>query len=546
MSKYKRKQSNIVSSLKRKNLNLIKELREYEKSNDLSETEKKEIQAFVKRVYPCANISLYKENNQTNIIDYLASHTCGSKTCAVCNFLRQKSIRRKYGLWFKQNELLFELESKKTHTFKFTTEKQYLAKYCNTHKLLGRHRYDIMHLTLTVPHTMGGFKGETYYFEALKNAFYSLRKNCEFWNWWVFGGEYGIETTSGSWLEKEQAEKKNIPYSHEKEMKNGKIYVRRWHTDGLHIHLHALLFVRKAEKNRNKLHREILLAWNRITADANNPREPFTNAVKFAIKKGNELLTDQDIDKLSPKGATFINLETIFTIDKRSGKKIRGGHEFNSDAMRKAVMETISYHFEPMALNKADNTVDIPLLIDLLVRLRKMGEKGFRFYDKFGCLVGEKSLNIKDSGNAIMSDFKEVLEILVDENTGEYERADDYFICNPATVFHVKNKLDDADMDIVLNKAAKNQKIVLPASNTTEAISQMNILVAQSLGSKRKKEEKNNSSLARILKKQEKVKKNKIQENTEIVVVSDVLNETDNYFEKERQLLESTNLSDFD
>lgn len=483
MSKYKRKQSNILSSLKRRNIELIRELSKYHNENKqiLSTEEKEALKKFVKRIYKCANISLYKQSKESSIIDFLAVHTCKSKTCFVCNFLRQKSIRRKYATWFKDNQFVYELKNRKNQNSKFTTEKQYLEKYCNSHDMIRKHEYDLMHLTLTVPHSEDGFKGEQLYFETLKRLFCTMRNESMFWNYWVLGGEYGMEATGGTWLKKEVAIKKEIPYMAEKTTSQGKELVRRMYSDGLHIHMHCLLLVRKAERNRNKLHREILLAWNKLTVDPNNTREEFSESIRAAIKKGNRRLSDEDINKLNPKGATFISLETIFTVDKDTGSKVRGGSDFNSDAMKKAVMETISYHFEPLAFEKEDKTIDLELLVELLPKLH-----GTRLYSKFGCLQGESSLNVKESGITLNDDFKEVLELLVNEDTGEITEADnEYFLCNPALVYHKKDDLDEKDTNVILSNRALKQRMMLPVKTTTEAISLMSEIVAANLKKKK-------------------------------------------------------------
>ncbi len=241
----------------------------------------------------------------------------------------------------------------------------------------------------------------------------------------MFGDEFGIEATSGKWIKKDDAEKRGLEYSHERTSRAGNILVRKSHGDGLHIHIHALLFVRRVRQSRNLLHREILLEWNKLTENTRSERTEFTSAHRAAIKKGNTHITDTDIDRMKPKGATFISLETIYTLDKRTGEKIRGGNEFNSDAMRKAVMETISYHFEPLAFEKEDKTIDIELLVELLPKLRNT-----KLYQKFGCLDGEKSLNVSENGVSVVEDLKEVIEagIIVNEETGEIMPEHEYFI----------------------------------------------------------------------------------------------------------------------
>jgi len=98
--------------------------------------------------------------------------------------------------------------------------------------------------------------------------------------------------------------------------------------------------------------------------------------------------------------------------------------------MMKAIMETISYHFEPHAFNKEDKTIDIDLLADLLPHVyRKI------LYKKFGCLHGEKALNLSNDLE-LEEDFAEVAAMKVDEETGEIHEEREFFLLNPCHVYH--------------------------------------------------------------------------------------------------------------
>ena len=47
-------------------------------------------------------------------------------------------------------------------------------------------KYDLMHLTLTVPHNSDGWRGKKFYFKEIIQAFNQMRKTEE-WNALVFG-----------------------------------------------------------------------------------------------------------------------------------------------------------------------------------------------------------------------------------------------------------------------------------------------------------------------------------------------------------------------
>ncbi|MDR0874135.1 MAG: hypothetical protein LBN27_11830, partial [Prevotellaceae bacterium] len=446
MSIHSRKRSNIISALKRKGLNFVHELENYAEQYVKNPKDKQAVYNYANKITKCSNLTLYRKDLDTNELDMLANHTCKSKCCPICNFLSQKTVRRKYYKWFSDNREVIEVENPKNGARKITTATQLakdkrLAGFTERRKL----RYDLMHLTLTVPHTESGFRGEEFYFKNFIQLFNIMRNESGFWNYWVYGGEYGIEATGGKWISKELAQKRGIICDFERTISNGKVLAMRKHTDGLHIHIHALLMVRKERQSRNKLHRLILMEWNKLTATGDANRKRFTEEMKASIKKGNATLTDDDIAKLHPNGATIISLENIFEIDKETKKKI---HFSSSDCDIKkvmpAILETISYHFEPLAFDKDDKSVDVELLCRLIPKV-----KNLRMYGKFGCLFSESSLNVNTKPETVLSDYKEAMEILVNEDTGEVIQAAVYFICNPALVWHKKDEQNEKDRVLI-------------------------------------------------------------------------------------------------
>ena len=258
--------------------------------------------------------------------EFIAAHTCKHKYCNVCNARRCKEIRKRYRLLFQKDESLLQ-------------------------------DYDFMHLTLTVPHTASGWMGKTWYAEDLMKKFNLMRKR----SWWksmVYAGEFGVECTKGD--------------------------------EGLHIHIHSLLLVRKEQGNRNDLHRNVLIEWNKLTTWSGTNRKKIEEEAKQSILKSNKTLTPMDVAMLSPEGATMIGLETVYLKSEykqlgygwheASGSYIkrinynRDGHE----AYMNAIMETIKYHFEPSAIHN-DGSADIDLMLDILPSI-----KGKPLYRKFG------------------------------------------------------------------------------------------------------------------------------------------------------------------
>jgi plasmid rolling circle replication initiator protein Rep len=418
-----RKRNLTLRYLKQNNLKLADALNK-RKMDKKEKTEQKKtlLQKLIKSLRTCANLSLYGETSES--IRFLTSITCEHKLCAICNWNRQKKIRRKYFKWFGSNQYLVEIG--KDGKSKVTTQSQkkdYIVKGWEV--LNEKIPYDLMHLTLTVPHSKEyGYKGNPVYFDALIRDFNFLRKS-EYWQKHVFGGEYGIETTKGD--------------------------------NGYHIHIHALLLVKKEQKNRNQLHRQLLLSWNRLTVDERASRKAFTEKELQKIRNGNSLLSDKDMSQLNPKGTTLIGLECIYT--KNQGVKTRAT-EWGSDAMIVAVMETISYHFKPKIFNSENGFYDIDTIVDLLPHVYRR-----TLYRKTDCLHGEKSLNVKD--NSLTEDYEETAEEY-NEETGEvYESI--YFITNPLYTYPKGD-----EYEIGLMKKHLDRVEILRTHSAREAVKELN------------------------------------------------------------------------
>ena len=407
---------------------------EYTAQNKITDEQHVFIEKLKKSIENCAAISLYKENHNHDIT-YIGSSTCTNRFCFICNWHRKKMVRRKFINYFTDNEHLYLLFNKKTKKEKVVTKYQWEHKYQFDEKFIhtAKVRYGLMHLTLTVPHTAEhGFCGTQYYYEELIQKFNFLRKKKE-WLSWVYGGEFGVET----------------------EMKKS----------GLHIHIHALLMVRLGDASRNKLRRWLTITWNSMTV---NPYFWRTEILKYqypAFKKGNPLLTDEDIAALDPKGATMITLDNIFVWDENHIEKLRQ-ETWNKPQMIKAVLETIKYHFEPHVWDKKEGGFNIPLMVDTMPHVHNK-----RLFNRFGCLLGEKPLSLTYQDPT--QELEEVEELLVDEETGELINEFEYMILHPMFVQH----FEDQQYKPVITPTVKRRAKKLDVSGTHQAVDVMSQLV---------------------------------------------------------------------
>jgi len=384
----------------------------------------------------------------------------------------------------------------------------------NYHKI-GEKSYDLMHLTLTLPHYKEtGFRGNQYYYGEITELFERLRKSKAFNE--VLGGEYGVETTINKWFynlaEKKTGELKTICEKEFKKIKKEEkknfeildVIEDEKRSNGLNIHIHSLLFTERFTKNRNTIHREILKEWNNLSYNEYNKEGDFITAFNSKLKTIDKLigkrLTFQDIFKQIDlienrlkedlsfyrnrlkervqkimvsncdlteievmqylvKGATLINLETIYSIvDKQ---KVRSS-KFGDEAMLKAVMETISYHFEPQAFDKKYNRYDLKLLADILPVLHKKKLRG-----RFGALAYDPTIDMNSSYNADeeLNEYKE--EAHREENSKDFQHSEHYLI-NPLSLYH-----NDNEQKIIASQRVLQKSQNLETDNTTEAIMKM-------------------------------------------------------------------------
>lgn len=378
----------VSRQVKQKDL-IYDQLHDWWATRTLTPVEEEYICSFRQKLSLCCHNTLFREFAD-GTKEFIGAHTCKHKLCPVCNAQRSKKTRKVWRKFFVNNPELLE-------------------------------NYDFMHLTLTVPHSSQGWRGNNWYADELMKEFNYMRKKA-FWKRQVYAGEFGVEVTRND--------------------------------DGMHIHIHALLLVYKGKQNRNNLHRFILEAWNRQTKGSSQ-RTAFSEEEKAAIMKGNKSITPEFVNEMFPCGATFIGLESLYLQSKEQKKgyhfcdRLGGWKKYVSpkdgqDIFLAGVMECIKYHFEPMAMKK-DGTYDFDLICEILPAI-----KGKPLYRKFGAFhassknahpaAQELSFNYKDEDaiTEIAAELEENgREVINHPDTGlPVEREDyQYFLVNMAKIF---------------------------------------------------------------------------------------------------------------
>jgi len=381
---------------------------------------------FRYKLNTCCHFALFREHLTNGATEFIGAHTCKHKLCAVCNALRAKKSRRIWRTFFEKYPELIE-------------------------------NYDFMHLTLTVPHSKSeGFRGKRWYADELMKEFNYMRKKS-FWKKHVYAGEFGVEVTKNE--------------------------------QGLHIHIHSLLLVHKSLQNRNKLHKDILKAWNRQTSGS-GLRKEISEAEKASIMKGNRLFSLLEVDHLAPDGSTLIGLENLYL---RSNENKPGFHYCDHsghwkkyvkpsdgfDIFMSGIMECIKYHFQPMAMYE-DGSLDFDLICEILPSI-----KGKPLYRKFGAFhagtknahEGAKMLNINYKedkiGQEMVNELKENgHDEVVNPETGEEALREEYiyFAISLAKVFL------DPDDEMKIKIPPNVKKIYLPAANALDALVDLEVM----------------------------------------------------------------------
>jgi hypothetical protein len=151
--------------LKKENLKVSCAMKRYINKHNLDERDRELALSLIKSLRHCSSVSLFGLMNGS--IRLITSFTCNHKMCNICNWNRQKSLRRKYWSWFEQNESINKII--KNTEYKYVTNSN-LKKYLDNGYILSNSgiKYDLMHLVLTVPHNEShGWRGKPFYYSEL-------------------------------------------------------------------------------------------------------------------------------------------------------------------------------------------------------------------------------------------------------------------------------------------------------------------------------------------------------------------------------------------
>jgi hypothetical protein len=219
-------------------------------------------------------------------------------------------------------------------------------------------KYTPIHLVLTVPHTNGKYKGKRFYADLIVKYFNQMRKDKEFKKY-IYGGEYGIEVT--------------------KTEKNG-----------LHIHIHSLLF-QDNKYTINEVREYIKKRWNELSDSTIIHYS--TLHVNRKDEKGRWII--EDIPEETYQEIDANGNETDVIVKQARKRKKRFYLDRNADWFKdlpedeqimyysSGILEAIKYHFKDASYKLDNGQYDIDLILEILVNTHNL-----RIYSKFGNFYG--------------------------------------------------------------------------------------------------------------------------------------------------------------
>lgn len=419
---------------------------------------------YKNRLQTCACLSLYRTVNKGRQSTLITGLTCNHRLCNICNMLRSRKLRRKWKAFLQDDTRDILIKKAQCEMFGIDScsyRPDEAPEYTSGAEIM--QKFDFMHLTLTIPHAGGRWMDREYYAAELLRKFNEMRKN----GWWlstIFGGEYTIETTLGS--------------------------------NGLHVHVHAMLLVDKAvNQSRNFLFEKILLAWNRLTVDTTGRKKSAkltperaegvaaTHKAWHGTDDAKEYFRTEILPLLDARGATMIGLQSLYHEISADQAKMYSGGVFqnkengkyyhyckagNAGSMLKGVIECLKYHFEPCALEDTDRKgkLNEPLLKAILPNIHRQ-----RLYGKFSGFYGVKQLNVMEEPltiSELAEDLQETGQEVFDPATGGGIEATDYHyrIADARHIAYDKNK------NQCLISRSKTKMVIRPdeAATTGQAI----------------------------------------------------------------------------
>lgn len=394
------------------------------------------LEQYQKRLITCCSNALYRRLNNSRACSLISAQTCNHRLCNVCNMLRSRKLRRKWRDFLTDTIQDVPIKYKQAHFFDIPAEdyEPEFKGFNKKGKAIYRRpkdiyftsgadllqRFDLMHLTLTVPHKNGLWNGKSYYAQELLEKFNFMRKSS-WWTEYIFGGEYTVETT-----------------------KTG---------NGLHIHIHALLFVdKRLYRSRNFLSEKILRSWNILTidrtvsVDIDKPKAErylLDEKRRKGIADGYAFLDEDNLNNLildlDNRGSTMVGLKSLYfevkpnelhrysanRIFEQNGKMYSYSHGRHTESVLKGIVECLKYHFEPCVLETTTGELDMEMVEAILPNIYRQ-----RLYGKFGGMYGVKRLNVVEeplSDEDIMEDAAAHAKEAFDPITGTEIAKSQYF-----------------------------------------------------------------------------------------------------------------------
>lgn len=266
-----------------------------------------------------------------------------------------------------------------------------------------------VHMVLTVPHPDGLFKGKRFYARELLAHFHEMRR-CPFWKKHVYGGEYGLE-------------------------------IKKSKNNGLHIHVHSLLFLNKTI-TVNNFRAWLKEKWEELTGGCMVHAETLyyykrkdngqyiTEQVRKKNKHGQwEEMNDMRIipqrEFFDDESGEFVMLEETYeAVPIERKKKHYISDKSTMEEYLQGILECIKYHFKHDACEDENGSWDLGLMRDILNNSKRL-----RFYSRFGAFYKESQLcfdRLEDTEEA------EAIEGAEEEINGSASRSERELV-NPFT-----------------------------------------------------------------------------------------------------------------
>ena len=253
--------------------------------------------------------------------------------------------------------------------------------------------YIPVHITLTLPHSEGRYKGQRFYATELIQQFNFIRKYPK-WKQFVYAGEYGIEV---------------------KKTENTK--------NGLHIHIHSFSLL-YGNQRINDFRKWLQTTWERLTGG----NQIWVETLYFFQKdESGKFITEKKVIDGQPKEfRKKFYLDKVIRQIKSSSLPVDEKRKEIQSTYLHGIMEAIKYHFKMddlMQIN-SDKLYDVDLINDILINTRNK-----RMYSRFGAFYNEPALNFNQleskNGNEEEETLSEATDQIVNPFTKKFTFSDE-------------------------------------------------------------------------------------------------------------------------